>query len=54
MLGIPTRKANRIIREVNAELQREGYLVLNTRPVKAPKEKVMQRLGLTGGNNESN
>lgn len=47
LLGIPERKANRILREVNEDLQRDGYIVLNTRPLKAPRSKVMQRLGLT-------
>ena len=47
MLGVPTRQATKILREVNAELQRDGYLVLNTRPLKAPRNKVMERLGLT-------
>ena len=47
LLGVSTRQASRILREVNAELQRDGYIVLNTRPLKAPRTKVMERLGLT-------
>lgn len=46
LLGISERKANRILRTVNEELQREGYLILNTRPLRAPLNKVMERLGL--------
>lgn len=46
LLGIPERKAAQIMRTVNAELQRDGYIVLNTRPLKCPRSKVMERLGL--------
>ena len=52
MLNITRRQANRILRTVNDELQREGYIVLNTRPLKAPRHQVMKRLGLSEGNNE--
>lgn len=46
LLAIPERKAAQILRTVNAELQRDGFLVLNTRPLKAPRSRVMERLGL--------
>lgn len=51
LLNINRRQANRILRTVNEELQREGYIVLNTRPLKAPRHQVMKRLGLSEGNN---
>ena len=46
LLAIPERKAAQILRTVNEDLQRDGYIVLNTRPLKAPRSKVMERLGL--------
>lgn len=52
LLNINRRQANKILRTVNEELQREGYIVLNTRPLKAPRHQVMKRLGLSEGNNE--
>jgi hypothetical protein len=48
LLGIPERTANRIMRTVNEQLQREGFITLNTRPIKAPRDKVMGALGLKG------
>jgi hypothetical protein len=52
LLKITRRQANRILRTVNEELQREGYIVLNTRPLKAPRHQVLKRLGLSEGNDE--
>lgn len=52
LLNINRRQANRILRTVNEELQREGYIALNTRPLKAPRTRVLQRLGLSEGNDE--
>lgn len=51
LLNINRRQANKILRTVNEELQREGYIVLNTRPIKAPRHQVIKRLGLLEGNN---
>lgn len=46
LLGITNRKANDILREVNNELKEQGYLIVNTRPLKAPRKIVLERLNI--------
>lgn len=52
LLNITQRQASKILRTVNEELQREGFITLNTRPLKAPRHQVLTRLGLSEGNDE--
>lgn len=50
LLGITQREANRVIRTVNQELQEKGFLVIKSRPQRAPRNEVFKRLKI--GENE--
>lgn len=50
LLGITKREANRVIRTVNQELQEKGFLVIKSRPQRAPRNEVFKRLKI--GENE--
>ena len=44
LLGTTVRESNRIIRTVNQELEKQGFLVIKSRPQRAPRREVFQRL----------
>lgn len=46
LLGITHREANRVIRTVNQEMERKGFLVIKSRPQRAPRVEVLKRLGI--------
>lgn len=52
LLGITQREANRVIRTVNQELEEQGFLVIKSRPQRAPRHEVFRRLKL-GERNET-
>lgn len=46
LLGVSKRSASKLIREVQAEMQREGLYIISTKPLKAPREKVFRKIGV--------
>lgn len=46
LLGINRRNASKLIREVMAEMRAEGLYVLNTKPLRAPRERVLEKIGV--------
>ena len=46
LLEIPEYLARKVIKEVNMELSKKGYIAINTRPLKAPRKEVFKRLGI--------
>ena len=46
LLEVPQRQATRVIREVNEELRAKGVYVFNTKPPKAPAQKVFEKIGI--------
>ncbi len=52
LLGITHREANRVIRTVNQEMERKGFLVIKSRPQRAPRNEVFKRLKI-GERNET-
>ena len=46
LLCITHREANRVIRTVNQEMERKGFLVIKSRPQRAPRVEVLKRLGI--------
>jgi phage anti-repressor protein len=46
MLGVSKRNASKLIREVMEEMKAQGLYVISTKPLRAPREKVMKKIGV--------
>ena len=46
LLNISVRQANTIIQQVNARLKEQGFIVINTRPLRAPRSAVLKYLNI--------
>lgn len=46
MLGVSKRNASKLIREVMEEMKAKGLYVIATKPLRAPREKVMEKIGV--------
>ena len=46
MLGVSKRNASKLIREVMEEMKAQGLYVIATKPLRAPREKVMEKIGV--------
>ena len=46
LLDIPVRHASRVIREVNKELEARGIYVFKAKIPRAPRQMVLQKLGI--------
>ena len=46
MLGVSKRNASKLIREVMEEMKAQGLYVISTKLLRAPREKVMKKIGV--------
>lgn len=46
LLHINKRQASKLINEVNKELEQKGIYVFHTKPARAPRKTVLERIGL--------
>ena len=46
MLGVSKRNASKLIREVMEEMKAQGLYVIATKPLRAPRKKVMEKIGV--------